>query len=414
MRAFPSALPVFLLALLAFACAGPGGEKNNPGPDLTVSRLADLESDEPALRFEAVQALLEGARSPDALRRLAAASPSSRARAWVVFILARTGASIDLPAFLSDPSPEVRYRAAEAASVSGRMNDRAVRDKLDLLLDDDDPMVRIAAAWAILSSFPDARARDVLINGLSRNSRTFAAREAALRLIDLYGPLVDFDAARGYTHQDMARQVLAVKLAGLPEFAAIPAWFPATDPPPPEATLLHERLEQAGAAAPGSSDLSLLWKAAVDVESRHPQIIKERLAVLEFLLDRIYNEGFLHADAALTYLNAGRTHEALMQYRRAVSLLPGDAALRNDFGIALEAGGWDDEAEAAYRQSAELDPGDEVPLLNLGHLFFKQGRIGEAEEILLAAERLAPDRWPYHRALLGRIVHGEAVVRVGE
>lgn len=381
---------------------------------LPGSWFSDLESADPARRFEAVRILLRLREGSEILRTGAMASPSDATRAWAVFIMARTDDSIDPVPFFSDPSAEVRYRAAEGAGLRGLGSDPAVREELQALLEDQDPMVRIAAAWAILKAVPLAGARDVLINGLSRYSRTFAAREAALRLVDLHGPLVEYDVARGYAHQDMARQLFAAKLAGLPFYTGIPAWFPAPDPPPIEAGQLERRLDEARNGAPAWDDLDELWRAAVVHPGRHRSIIAVRLAVLEFLLDRIQNEGALHADAALTYLNAGRSAEAQQHYRRAVALLPGDAALRNDFGISLEASGWDDEAETAYRESAAMDPTDEVPFLNLGHLLMKQGREKEAVQALLAAEKLAPDRWPYHRVILGRLFDGEAAISGGE
>ena len=48
--------------------------------------------------------------------------------------------------------------------------------------------------------------------------------------------------------------------------------------------------------------------------------------------------------------------EAEAEYRRAVSLKPGDAAIRVRFGHFLERAGRKDEAKDSYREALRLDP----------------------------------------------------------
>jgi tetratricopeptide (TPR) repeat protein len=63
----------------------------------------------------------------------------------------------------------------------------------------------------------------------------------------------------------------------------------------------------------------------------------------------------------------------------------------NNYGMALEAEGRVGEAEAAYRRAIGLDSSYVYGLVNLGRLLGMQGRYRDGLEVLLHAERLAPD-----------------------
>ena len=87
----------------------------------------------------------------------------------------------------------------------------------------------------------------------------------------------------------------------------------------------------------------------------------------------------------------GEVLQSLRYYQAAVSLRPGVAAVRNNFGLALGQAKRFDEAIAQYRQTLRIDPTAIPTINNLGIALSGSGRHAEAIEQLREAVRRSPD-----------------------
>jgi len=88
----------------------------------------------------------------------------------------------------------------------------------------------------------------------------------------------------------------------------------------------------------------------------------------------------------------GRAAEAERELRQASRALPGDAAIHDSLGIALQALDRTDEAVAEYTVALQLElgPSRADMLNNLGAAVAKLGRMDEAVSIFREAVRLNP------------------------
>jgi tetratricopeptide (TPR) repeat protein len=85
-----------------------------------------------------------------------------------------------------------------------------------------------------------------------------------------------------------------------------------------------------------------------------------------------------------------RFEEALAAHRRALEIDPRDATSQLNVGVTLHAMGRLEEAATAYRRAIELFPRFAMAHTNLGNLLYRQGRLEEA----LAAQRRAIEAAP--------------------
>jgi Flp pilus assembly protein TadD len=91
-----------------------------------------------------------------------------------------------------------------------------------------------------------------------------------------------------------------------------------------------------------------------------------------------------------------RFGDALECFSRAIALAPGSVKVENNLGLAYEGLNRTDDAVMAYRQAiAWQDAGppekaSEQPLLNLAIVLLHQGKLAEAQLLLLRAVRIAP------------------------
>ena len=91
-----------------------------------------------------------------------------------------------------------------------------------------------------------------------------------------------------------------------------------------------------------------------------------------------------------------RFGDALECFNKAIALAPGSVKVENDLGLAYEGLNRTDDAVMAYRQAiAWQDAGppekaSEQPLLNLATVLLHQGKLAEAQPLLLRAVRIAP------------------------
>ena len=101
-----------------------------------------------------------------------------------------------------------------------------------------------------------------------------------------------------------------------------------------------------------------------------------------------------HAGLGAALYDAKRYEEAIESIDRALALepeLPQARSLLGMAGQALKFLGRREEAERRFRQTAEMDPGDASPLVDLAALRIAERRFDEADELLRRALELAPD-----------------------
>ncbi|HYN10207.1 MAG TPA: tetratricopeptide repeat protein [Vicinamibacterales bacterium] len=85
-----------------------------------------------------------------------------------------------------------------------------------------------------------------------------------------------------------------------------------------------------------------------------------------------------HSDLGTALLSQGRTADALVHFRRAVALAPGDETMLFNLGNALGKVSRVAEAAAAYERALVLNPDFADAHVNLGSLLFSRGRVQEA------------------------------------
>ena len=102
-------------------------------------------------------------------------------------------------------------------------------------------------------------------------------------------------------------------------------------------------------------------------------------------------------EEASRHHDEGDLPRAIRAYRDAAELLPGDASLRNDLGLALHQAADLNGAIAEFRRAAELEPGHPTAHYNLALACLDLGAREAAREALATYLRLEPD--PHERAI---------------
>jgi tetratricopeptide (TPR) repeat protein len=98
-----------------------------------------------------------------------------------------------------------------------------------------------------------------------------------------------------------------------------------------------------------------------------------------------------HSDLGTALLSQGRTADALVHFRRAVALAPRDETMLFNLGNALGKVGRAGEAAAAYTRALEINPEFADAHVNLGSLLFSRGRVPEALKHFERAVALMPN-----------------------
>jgi Flp pilus assembly protein TadD/mono/diheme cytochrome c family protein len=128
-----------------------------------------------------------------------------------------------------------------------------------------------------------------------------------------------------------------------------------------------------------------------------------RVALQESLmrhrLEKYPHEFAAHFNLGAVLQTTGRLEEALIQFREAVRLRPGDVTARNSLGTALEQLGRLDEAVAELREAVRLDPDYPSARYNLGVALGARGDLSGAERELRAVLRSDPADGGAHRHL---------------
>ena len=280
--------------------------------------------------------------------------------------------------------------------------------RLRSIVDDDaaHPLVRGAAARVLCDAGKHEAAWRLIAN-LHRDQRTYVTVDAIHHLEQVFGETLDYDANLGYRHQTekLAAWVrwYAARFPQSAQLATLQALVAQRDESDVPAPTPVEQL-QVGSHE-GKEDAAFLaaWRwLAERAKSRDPRVVASVEAGFAALLKRRPNDALLMNNYALAALNNGNWDAALQQYRRAVARPPKDAQLHNDIGILLEGMGDLPGAQAAYERAHVLGLGD-VAAANLADVHRKQGRSEEARRYYAEAEKLAPDKWYYHRLWTNRL-----------
>ena len=192
-------------------------------------------------------AVLAGHRGDAAAARALLADPEPKVRVTALGAVARLGAATaaDLAAALEDPSPVVRRRGCEVAGLHPELADDTAR-ALAACLDDSDPTVVEAAAWAFgewgehgkpsvdrlvevatahgdplcreaavaaLGAIGDERGRGTILAAAARDKPT-VRRRAVIALAPFDGPEVEAALERALTDRDWQVRQAAEDLRG--------------------------------------------------------------------------------------------------------------------------------------------------------------------------------------------------------
>jgi len=139
--------------------------------------------------------------------------------------------------------------------------------------------------------------------------------------------------------------------------------------------------------APESAGGHLNYGAALNKAGRTEEAIEEfRTAVR---IDPDFAES--HISLAFALVDRGDLTGAIREFREVVRLRPESPRAHNDLALTLKHNGQLDAAIVEYRAALQLEPNSPVTLNNLGFAYLTAGNFGPAIEALRTALRLAPD-----------------------
>lgn len=109
---------------------------------------------------------------------------------------------------------------------------------------------------------------------------------------------------------------------------------------------------------------------------------------------------------AVSLMDRGEWASAVQLLQRVASVMPGNARIHNNLGIALSSAGEATAAASAFRRALELDPAYPSPLRNLALHEMSRGRPGAARPYFERLLELSPDE-PFAHVGLAEIAFGE-------
>ncbi len=135
--------------------------------------------------------------------------------------------------------------------------------------------------------------------------------------------------------------------------------------------------------SPSGQDLAIALETARLAEQRgmDQEAIEAYLAVRQHQQDY---PGVAHSLAVL-YDRSGRVDDAGVEYRRAISGQPANAALHCDHGYFQYGSGRLDEAEKSYRKALQLEPKHHQSQVNLAVVLAHQGDYDQATKLFTEA-----------------------------
>jgi tetratricopeptide (TPR) repeat protein len=147
----------------------------------------------------------------------------------------------------------------------------------------------------------------------------------------------------------------------------------------------------------------------------------DRTALIAYrrALEIVPDDAAVLGNLGLAYAGAGQWPEAVAAYRRSVSLDPRQPLTLVNLGLALEAQGDMAGAAGAYQEALSVNPREPVALLNMGNVYFRQGNAEQAialyRQAIAANSGLAPAHFNLGRvyALSGQLVDARREIERG-
>ncbi len=153
-------------------------------------------------------------------------------------------------------------------------------------------------------------------------------------------------------------------------------------------TLLQEEAKK----YPKSLDYRLNIGDIALVTGKFDLAVAELLFVLNRTAKNSKDAGELYHRLGQAYLGQGKRDFAIIFFRQAADLLPGNAEVRTRLGITLDVSGQKEAAARAYRDALEIDPNNRVLLNNMAFLLSEQGgNLDKALAYAKHARELAPN-----------------------
>jgi hypothetical protein len=122
-----------------------------------------------------------------------------------------------------------------------------------------------------------------------------------------------------------------------------------------------------------------------------PDLVKAKPFFARALHDHP-NVPWVHFNAANFLMHAGRTDEAIEQYRQAIALDPDSVDAWINYGAALGKLGEDEDALAAFAKALQLKPDDARGYKNIGIIWASRGEVEQARRYFLAALQIDPNQ----------------------
>jgi hypothetical protein len=122
-----------------------------------------------------------------------------------------------------------------------------------------------------------------------------------------------------------------------------------------------------------------------------PKVAAEDVRGYEVEIEKHPADTGLHDDAALLYLELGRTDEAIAHFNTSLKLKPQSAAAHYNLGTALTVARRLGEAADRYRDALRIDPSYANAHNNLGNVYLAEGRFDDAVHEFREVARLQPD-----------------------
>jgi Flp pilus assembly protein TadD len=131
----------------------------------------------------------------------------------------------------------------------------------------------------------------------------------------------------------------------------------------------------------------------LDLLSRdfRPKVAAEDVNGYEAEIEKHPNDGGLHDDVALLYLELGNSDGAVAHFKKSLALKPQSAVAHYNLGTALTVARELDAAAAEYRAALTIDPAYANAHNNLGNVYLAQKAYEEAIREFAEVVRLQPD-----------------------
>jgi protein O-GlcNAc transferase len=124
-------------------------------------------------------------------------------------------------------------------------------------------------------------------------------------------------------------------------------------------------------------------------EAEKPEAKSEEMITAE-----IEAEAENYVSNGITYHQDGKDSLAVVSWKRALELIPGDAEIHNFLGISYHRLNKLDDAITHFRIASELDPTYFQAFNNLGYLLFLQGKYSQAQNFFNKSLEINPDYQP--------------------